>query len=108
MMDNPNSTVLMTISTRPTLEEPIIDWLLERESGPGFSSWDTRGHSSQHGHLSVAEQVSGRQRRLRFEVLLRAGELTAFVEGLEQAFAGADLHYWASPVLASGSLATGD
>jgi hypothetical protein len=98
------SQVLVTISTHPALEESLIDWLLERESGPGFTSYNIRGHSSKHDHLSIAEQVSGRQSRKRFEIEIDETACTSFVEGLEKAFRGADVHFWVTPILMSRNL----
>ena len=98
------SKVLVTISTHPALEESVIDWLLERESGPGFTSYNIRGHSSRHDHLSIAEQVSGRQNRKRFEIEIDQTVYPGFVEGLEEVFRGADVHYWITPILLSRNL----
>jgi len=98
------SRVLVTISANPALEESLIDWLLERESGPGFTSYNIRGHSSKHDHLSIAEQVSGRQNRKRFEIEIDQTACAGFVEGLEDAFSGSDVHYWVTPILMARSL----
>ena len=104
MNDTTSSKVLVTISVPPTLEERVIDWLLERKSGPGFTTYDIRGHSSKHDHLSVAEQVSGRQRRKRFEIELDEILLEQFVGRLAESFSGSDLHYFVTPIFASCKL----
>jgi hypothetical protein len=96
--------VLFIITSPPSLESDLVDWLLSQDGGTGFSSTTVNGHSTQHDHLSIAEQVSGRQRRLQFQVQLAGDLLDEFVAGLKSEFAGADLHYWVTPVLAGGHL----
>lgn len=96
--------VLIVITTPPALESQLVDWLLSQDEGTGFSSTTVHGHSTQHDHLSIAEQVSGRQRRLQFQVQLNMDHLNRFLETLKSEFAGADLHYWVMPVLAGGHL----
>jgi hypothetical protein len=97
------SGVIVTLNIVPALEERVVDWLLSRDDG-GFTSRAAHGHSSHHDLLSAAEQVSGRQRRLEFEIELQAGALDGFIAELSEAFANADLYYTAVPVLLSGHL----
>lgn len=93
---------LLTLIAPPNLEETLVDWLLEFESDYGFSSFAVNGHSSRHAGLSLAEQVSGRKRQIRFELHLPDTELASLVEGLKRDFAGTGLHYWVVPVLDHG------
>ena len=95
--------VIVTLNVVPGLEERVVDWLLARNGG-GFTSRAAYGHSSHHDLLSAAEQVSGRQRRLEFEVELAAGTLDTFIAKLSEEFANADLYYTVVPVLRSGHL----
>jgi hypothetical protein len=97
-------TVAITLNVLPTFEERIVDWLLDRESVSGFTSYAAHGHGAHHDGLSVAEQVSGRQRRLEFRIELPAAALDAFVTDLTTAFAGIDLYYFVTPVLRGGHL----
>lgn len=96
--------VIVTINVPPALEEALVDWLLARDSVAGFTSYRAYGHAASHEHLSVAEQVSGRQRRLEFRVVLPAGTLGPFLSDLAGRFEGADLFYVATPVLRSAHL----
>jgi len=96
--------VLVVLASPPALESQLVDWLLSQEDGAGFSSSAIHGHSTRHDHLSIAEQVSGRQRRQQFQIQLPSARLDAFLEALQSEFSGADLHYWAIPVLAGGHL----
>jgi hypothetical protein len=96
--------VLVAITSPPSLESQIVDWLLSLNGGTGFSSVTVHGHSSHHDHLSIAEQVSGRQKRIEFEVQISGSRLSEFLDTLAADFAGSDLHYWVLPVLAQGHL----
>jgi len=104
-MSEPTSIpgVVVTLNVVPALEERIVDWLLSRDSG-GFTSRAASGHSSRHEGLSAAEQVSGRRRRLEFEVELPAADLDGFIADLGATFGSADLYYTAVPLLRSGHL----
>ena len=96
--------VLVVITSPPSLESQLVDWLLSQDGGTGFSSAAVHGHSTHHDDLSIAEQVSGRQRRLQFQVQLSADGFPDFLSALKCEFGGADLHYWVVPVLAGGHL----
>lgn len=96
------ASTLLTLIAPPSLEEPLVDWLLEFESEFGFSSFPVNGHSSRHGGLTLAEQVSGRKRQVRFEMHLPDNEWRPLVERLNRDFAGAGIHYWVSPIIEHG------
>jgi len=98
--------VLVTINVPPALEEAVVDWLLARDSVTGFTSYRAYGHASAHEHLSIAEQVSGRQRRLEFRVSMAALALDVFLSDLADQFSGADVFFVATPVLRSAHLGT--
>jgi len=104
MSVTPSAQCLYVISIAPSLEDQLIDWLLERDDSGGFSSSTISGHSSDPSHLTIAEKVSGKQRRLQFQVQIEFTELDRFTADLREEFAGADLHYWVVPLAASGSL----
>lgn len=95
-------TTLLTLIAPPSLEEPLVDWLLQFESQYGFSSFPVNGHSSRHEGLTLAEQVSGRKRQIRFEMHLPEGEWRMLIERLKRDFPGAELHYWISPIFELG------
>ena len=97
------ASVIVTLNIVPALEERVVDWLLARDNG-GFTSRAAHGHSSQHDLLTAAEQVSGRQRRLEFEVELPGHAIDGFIADLGDAFANADLYYTVVPVIRSGHL----
>ncbi|BBL73750.1 DUF3240 family protein [Methylomagnum ishizawai] len=95
---------LLTLICPPGLEEPLVDWLLESLPDHGFSTFPVSGHSSRHQGLSLAEQVAGRKRQVRFELHAPEAELFRLVERLTTEFAGTGLHYWMTPVLAQGRI----
>jgi hypothetical protein len=61
--------VRITIDIVPSLEEDMIDCLLEFDRLIRFSSYEIRRHGDSSA-LSTLEKVTGRARALRFDVLL--------------------------------------
>jgi hypothetical protein len=106
-MSSNHASVIVSLNASPTLEGRLTDWLLERDERLGFTSFAAHGHGS-HGPLSIAEQVSGRQKRVELRVELAADELAAFLAGLRNGFGGADVYYVVCPVIASGHLRAED
>jgi hypothetical protein len=99
------NAVAVTLSVTPALEERIIDWLLGREDSATFTAYATYAHGGAGGDLSVAEQVSGRQRRVELRVELAAAALDAWLAALAERFGGAVISYLVTPVLRSGRTA---
>jgi hypothetical protein len=97
-------TSLLTLIAPVGLEEPLVDWLLEHASSHGICSGPINGHSASHESLTVAEQVSGRQRQIRFEVHAQEGEVNLMLERLRGDFADAGIHFWVVPLLESGKI----
>jgi hypothetical protein len=98
------SRLAVTINVAPALEERVVDWLLAGYGAQGFSALATYGHGGRHDEMSVAEQVSGRQRRVELRAEIAADALDAFLGDLTACFGGADVYYVVTPVLASGHL----
>lgn len=98
-----NECLLMIIVT-PALEDSLVDWLLERDEIKEFSSMHIHGHGGHHGQLSLAEQVSGRQRKVMFHVHLAEAHLRPLLEKLRLDFNGTGLHYWITPLVETGYL----
>ena len=104
MSDNAAATVAVTINVAPAGEERVIDWLLGLEDVAGFTSYAAFGHGASHEDLTIAEQVTGRQRRVEIRLEIGLPGLDAFVTALTAAFSGTDLYYFVQPVLRSGHL----
>jgi len=95
---------LIVLTTPPDLEEPVVDWLLARGTGTGFTSFPVFGHSTSHAGLSAAEQVRGRQRRQQFQVQIPGEAVDEFIEDARRTFGAAGMHYWVLPLGAHGKL----
>ena len=53
---------LVTLNIPPSLEEMMVDSLLMLETEHGFSSFPVNAHHHDNKGLSLAEQVTGRQK----------------------------------------------
>lgn len=95
---------LVTLNAPIALEEAIVDCLLTFESEHGFSSFPVFAHDHRNEGLSLAEQVSGRQKRLRFQMYVEEAVLTALLARLREEFSGAGIRYWVMPVAANGTI----
>jgi hypothetical protein len=95
---------LLTLTVAPAIEENLVDWLLENQGQIGFSSVQVNGHSSHPEGLSLAEQVAGRQKQVRFQIHLDAERVSSLLTQLRRDFPGAGLHYWVSPILDCGRI----
>ena len=100
-MDEPQA--LIVLSAPPELKEDLIDWLLVSRNVRSFNSEETFGHSSEHEHLTIAEQVRGEERRIQFQIMLPAREVGAFLDELKT-MPHTGIQYWVLPVTRSGSL----
>ena len=93
---------LVTLNIPPSLEEMMVDSLLMLESEHGFSSLPVNAHHYDSKGLSLAEQVTGRQKRIRFQLYVPEHELSALLSQLRQDFSGSGIQYWVLPVIDSG------
>jgi hypothetical protein len=93
---------LVTLNVPPSLEEVVVDCLLMLESEHGFSSFPVSAHDHRHEGLSLSEQVTGRQQKIRFQMYLPEQGLTGLLTQLRQNFSGSGIHYWVLPVLERG------
>jgi len=104
MNDRLSGPVLVVLNVTPGLEETVVDWLLSREGEKGFTSSVVYGHSSRHQGLSLQEQVSGRRKRVQFEIYMDAAAAATFLHGAVEAFGAADIQCMVVPLLAAGAL----
>jgi hypothetical protein len=93
---------LVTLNVPPSLEESLVDCLLMLESEHGFSSFAVFAHHHENKGLSLAEQVTGRQKRVRFQLYVSVAQLPALLAQLKADFAGAGIQYWVLPVIEHG------
>jgi len=93
---------LVTLNIPPSLEEMMVDNLLMLEAEHGFTSFPVSAHHHDNKGLSLAEQVTGRQKRVRFQMYVPVQELPALLEQLRQEFSGSGIQYWVLPVIENG------
>ena len=93
---------LVTLNIPPSLEEMMVDSLLMLDAEHGFSSFPVNAHHYDNKGLSLAEQVTGRQKRIRFQMYVPVEKLPALLEQLRQEFSGSGIQYWVLPVIENG------
>lgn len=93
---------LVTLNVPTGLEEMIVDTLLTLESEHGFCSFPVYAHDHKNEGLSLGEQVSGRQKRLRFQMYVDESALQILLARLREDFPGAGIRYWVMPVVENG------
>ncbi len=93
---------LVTLNVPPGLEEMVVDCLLMLESEHGFSSFPVSAHDHRNEGLSLAEQVTGRQKKIRFQMYVPEQGLLVLLARLRQDFSGSGIHYWVMPVIEKG------
>lgn len=93
---------LLCLNAAPGVESDLVDWLSGRSDVSGFTSMVCFGHGQQHVLESIAEHVSGKARRLQFQVLLQDGAEASLLADLGRDFGGAGITYWVLTVACSG------
>jgi hypothetical protein len=93
---------LVTLEVSPSLEEAAVDCLLTLESEHGFSSFPVNSHDHRNEGLSLAEQVSGRQKKIRFQMYVPEDGLAQLLDQLRGEFSGSGIKYWILPVIENG------
>jgi len=93
---------LITLNIPPALEGIIVDNLLLLEFERGFSGFTVFAHHHENKGLSLAEQVTGRQKRIQFQMYVNGTNLALLLENLRENFSGSSIQYWVMPVLESG------
>lgn len=98
-----NEQCLLALIAPPSLEETLVDFLLEREGFSGFSLHHIDG-SPAHGALTLAEQVTGRKHQVMFQVHAAFADTRDLVAQVRENFRGAGLHYWIAPLIEAGPI----
>lgn len=95
---------LLHLIVAPSLEETIVDWLLNQPAITGFSSIEIYGHGANESAFNLIEQVTGRQRRVQFIIHTENEIASQMVLELKQTLAGAGIHYFLIPVSEFGHI----
>lgn len=94
----------LTLVLPGSLEEQVIDHLLRHPEWIGpFTAHAADGHGAPGAIESVAEQVRGRAHRVRVEILIEAAHARELIVHLREELGGADIFWWLTPVIESGS-----
>lgn len=99
-----NKDRLVIINAPLSLEEILIDCLLTLESEHGFCSFPVNVHHHENIGLSLAEQVSGRQKQICFQIHIDQEGATMLLNRLKAEFNGARIQYWIVPLIESGEI----
>lgn len=92
----------LVLIVAPSLEEELVDQLLQLPAVDGFTSFAVQGNGKQQS-MSLIEQVSGRRKRLRFELVVEADKVDGILRQLYGCL-GKDTVYWVEPVTGFGKL----
>lgn len=95
---------LVSINVSPSLEEALVDCLLSIENSQGFSSFPVNAHDQHNKGLSLAEQVTGRQKKIRFQMYVNKNDIALLINRLKSDFNGSGLHYWIVPIIEHGKI----
>ena len=90
---------LLVLTVPPDLEDDVVDWLLADLEMPGFTSVKAAGHGGPHHLLSVAEQVTGKQARVQFQIATTTEKALTLLAAFDAEFRGAETHAWAVPLI---------
>lgn len=88
----------------PSLEEKLLDMLLDAVGDEVFTSIPTFSHGTSHGRLSSVEQVMGRSAAVQIQILVTEKEMADLLQRLRGEFRGTGLRYWASALAAEGEV----
>ena len=95
---------LVILYVPSALEEAVVDTLLTLESENGFSSFPANIHHHENRKLTLAEQVSGRQKQLCFQIYIPEELIQSLIKKLEDEFDGSGIHYQILPIIESGKI----
>jgi hypothetical protein len=92
------------LNVSPSLEESLVDCLLDFEHTQGFSSLPVFAHDHRNQGFSLAEQVSGRQKKIRFQLYVNKSNIAELLLRLKSDFSGSGIHYWVAPIIEQGEI----
>ena len=99
------SELCLTLLCPPAIEEKLLDLLLLSPHATVFTSTATAAHGLVHENLDQTEQVLGRARATKVQVIFAATDKAALLEAIRQQFANSGLRYWVATVVETGEIA---
>lgn len=94
----------LTLLCSPSVEEKLLDLLLEVAADDVFTNTPTFSHGLAPNRLNPAEQVRGRSATVQLQIIVEDAEIEPLLQRLREAFRGTGLRYWASPLLLEGEI----
>lgn len=89
----------LTIVFPVSLENNIIGHLLEHpELASGFTTVEVEGHGKGSIYRSANEQVRGRARRVKMEIVMERSDARALVAHLKESLPTSEVAYWVAPI----------
>ncbi len=82
----------------------VVDFLLAQPETPFFTMLRAEGFGQPHEHLNAVEQVAGAQRKVKFEVELRAEMVEPLLSDLQNALPTLNIFYRVLPIMHHGVL----
>ena len=98
------SELCLTLICPPAVEEKMLDLLLLSPNVTFFTSTATAAHGMAHEDLDQTEQVLGRARATKIQVIFAAANQAALLDAIRQQFSGAGLRYWVTTVAETGEI----
>ncbi|MBN8762418.1 MAG: hypothetical protein BGP20_13395 [Thiobacillus sp. 63-78] len=98
------SELCLTLICPPAVEEKMLDLLLLSPNVTFFTSTATAAHGMAHEDLDQTEQVLGRARATKIQVIFAAADKAALLDAIRQQFSGAGLRYWVTTVAETGEI----
>ena len=95
---------LLVLIASPSIENAVVDWLLDHDNISGFTSGPISGHGGSAHAFSAAEQVAGRRHQVMFQMHLPESVARTVIAEAHTLFRGSGLHYWLTPVVAAGHM----
>jgi len=99
------SELCLTLICPPAVEEKMLDLLLLSPNVTFLTSTATAAHGMAHEDLDQTEQVLGRARATKIQVIFAAANQAALLDAIRQQFSGAGLRYWVTTVAETGEIA---
>lgn len=103
-MPNKPDKLCLTLLCPPTVEEKLLDLLLEAAGQAVFTSTPIFSHGLAPNSLNPAEQVMGRSASVQLQIIVEDADIEPLLQRLREAFRGTGLRYWASPLLLEGEI----
>ena len=99
---------LLILIVPVSLEEVMVDLLLQSSALSGFTSSAVNGHGRHHvvgdARLSMLEQVAGRQKCVQFMLHASIADLQGLLAELKQKFSDTGMHYILLPAIEAQSI----